>query len=399
MIDSESWPRIIAHMDMDAFFSSIEQRDFPELQGKPVAVTNGEQGTCIITRSYEARRDGIKTGMRLKEALQLCPDLIQRPSRPEVYARVSTEILAALEDITPDIEIFSVDEAFLELTHCRPLYHSIEEVGIKIRRCVHEVSGLVCSVGMSGDKTTAKIASKLKKPNGFVIITPAEAEAVLAPMPVTALCGVANGVGGFLAQHGVYRCADMKKIPIGVLARRFGGIGRRIWLMAQGKDPAPLVQDVSEPKSMGHGKIIPPNTKDKTTLLFFLNHMSEKVAFRLRRHDLQAQRFFVGLRADIGWLALKGRTILPTNDGHDIFKIARQLIEAKWSGEGIHQCQITALDPQPAELQQDLFSQGNVNQDKINQVTDRINARYGQGCLTNGIRLADLNMPDVIAPA
>ncbi|MDH3986122.1 MAG: DNA polymerase IV, partial [Gammaproteobacteria bacterium] len=116
-----AWSRAIALVDMNAFFASIEQRDCPEWRGRPVAVTNGNQGTCIITCSYEARAYGIQTGMRLKQARQLCPELIQCPSQPERYAATSVAIMEVLQDITPDIEIFSVDEAFLDITRCQRL--------------------------------------------------------------------------------------------------------------------------------------------------------------------------------------------------------------------------------------------------------------------------------------
>ncbi len=398
MEQSKPWPRIIAHVDMDSYFASVEQRDFPELRGMPVAVTNGVQGSCIITRSYEARRYGIKTGMRLKEARVLCPDLIQQPSRPEVYAQISIKINQALQTLTPDIEIFSVDEAFLEFTHCRDLYPNMVSLALFIKRIVWEVTELTCSVGISGDKTTAKIASKRFKPNGFCIIAPKDAERILAPLAVTELCGVAKGVSRYLAQYGVYCCGDMKKIPVSVLARRFGNLGRRIWLMAQGKDIEILKQDHPDPKSIGHGKVIPPNTKDKATLLLFLNHMAEKVAYRLRRHTLAAQRFSVGIRMDTGWLTIKCVSTFPTDDGNQIYKMARQLIETSWHGEGVFQCQVTALDPAPRDLQADLFSEVKIKP-SYHTVMDKINARYGMGALTNAIRMQALQMPDVISPA
>ncbi len=124
---------------MDSFFASIEQMDQPELFGRPVAVTNGLQGTCIITCSYEARYWGIKTGMRLKEARKLCPDIIQRPSRPKRYAEISTNIMRALTTITPDIEVYSVDEAFLELTHCKKIIQSPKNIANKIQKLIFSI--------------------------------------------------------------------------------------------------------------------------------------------------------------------------------------------------------------------------------------------------------------------
>lgn len=288
------WPRAIILVDMNAFFASIEQKDFPELRERPVAVTNGGQGTCIITCSYEARAYGIKTGMRLPEARRLCPKLVQCPSRPHRYAEISRGIMRALHDVTPDMEVYSVDEAFLDVTHCQRLHGSPVRMGEMVRERVWEASGLLCSVGVSGDKTTAKYAAKFKKPNGFTVIPPWEAKDRLRDVPVTELWGIAHGIGNFLARYGVYRCGDIERLPIGILAKRFGNLGRRIWYMCQGADPDPVRPHVPDPKSMGHGKVIPPNTTDRDTVLTYLLHMSEKLAARLRRHDMKAQRFFRG---------------------------------------------------------------------------------------------------------
>ena len=149
---------------MNAFFASIEQFDNPEYRGKLIGVTNGKTGTCIITCSYEARALGIYTTMRLKQARKLCPGFIWVPTRPERYAEVSTGIMHALLDITPDVEAFSVDEAFLDITRCQAYWNkSPEAMGKMIKALVWDVSGLPCSVGLSGDKTTAKFAGKQRK--------------------------------------------------------------------------------------------------------------------------------------------------------------------------------------------------------------------------------------------
>ena len=152
---AEHWQRAIALIDMNAFFASVEQRDFPSLLGQPVAITNGMRGSCIITSSYEARGFGIRTGMRVREALRLCPHLVQRPARPKVYARVSRNIMHSITDVCPDIEIFSVDEAFADLTSCQKLYGSPEEAARLLKQSVYQASGILCSLGLSGDKTSA----------------------------------------------------------------------------------------------------------------------------------------------------------------------------------------------------------------------------------------------------
>lgn len=394
-----TWPRAIALVDMNAFFASIEQHDRTEWRGRPVAITNGLQGTCVITCSYEARAYGIKTGMRLKQARQLCPELIQCPAHPQRYATVSTAIMDALQDITPDIEIFSVDEAFLDVTHCQRLLGTPPRIARLAKQKVFDASGILCSIGISGDKTTAKFAAKLNKPDGLTVIPPWEAEERLRDVPVTELCGIARGIGGFLAEHGVHTCGDVKRLPISVLARRFGNPGRRIWYMCQGQDPAGLQQDVPAPRSIGHGKVVPPDTRDNEVLLTYLLHMSEKVGTRLRRHHLQARTFAIGLRTLDGWLGDKPRCALPTDDGRQIMELCRRVMQQHWQGQGVHQVQVTALDPVNRDSQLDLFSTTDDAQDEVNAVMDAVNQRYGELALAPARLLNRSRMPNVIAPA
>jgi DNA polymerase-4 len=398
-----SWLRAIALMDMNAFFASIEQHDRAEWRGRPVAITNGLQGSCIITCSYEARAYGIKTGMRLKQGRQLCPELIQCPAHPERYAAVSTDIMTALQDITPDIEVFSVDEAFLDVTHCQRLLGSPAQIARLVKQKVFEASGILCSIGISGDKTTAKFAAKLNKPDGLTVIPPWEAEERLRDVPVTELCGIAEGIGRFLAEHKVHTCGEVKKLPISVLARRFGNPGRRIWYMCQGQDPATLQQEVPAPKSIGHGKIMPPNTRDPDVLLTYLMHMSEKVGTRLRRHHLQARTFSIGLRTTEGWVGSKLRCALPTDDGRQIMTLCRGVLDEVWQGQGVHQVQVTALAPVDSGSQLELFAAMDDPQDDVNAVMDAVmdavNRRYGELALAPARLLNRSSMPNVIAPA
>lgn len=393
------WDRAIVLIDMDAFFASIEQYDHPELRGRPIGITNGLTGTCFITCSYEARQYGIKTGTRIKQAKQLCPDVIQVPARPYRYAEVSTHIMSALQNITPDIEIFSVDEAFLDITHCQGIYGDPAKMGRLIKDTVYEASSVPCSVGISGDKITAKVAAKQDKPDGCVVVPPWESRDFLKNKPVTDLCGVAKGIGRYLGDRGVEVCGDMQHLPIGELARRFGNTGRRIWYMAQGLDPDPLHQTIPAPKSIGHGKVMPPNTTDQATLKMYLHHMAEKVAARLRKHNFEAQHFFVGFLTEQGWLAKKMKTEAPTDDSQPIKALANDLLRNYWKGQGCFQAQITAVDPKEHGNQLALFTKKDEKREQINQAMDRINERYGEFTIAPAILLNRSDMPNVIAPA
>lgn len=390
---------MIGLVDLNAFFASIEQMDRPEWRGRPIGVTNGHRGTCLITSSYEARAYGVKTGMRLPEARRLCPGLIQVPSRPHRYTAVSSAIMAALEDITPDIQLFSVDEAFLDLTHCQAYYAAApEHIGRLIKQSVFGASGLLCSVGLSGDKTTAKWAAKQQKPDGLTVIPPWEAEARLADRPVTDLCGISDGIAAFLAARGVRRCGDMKGIPISAVAQRFGHPGRRLWLMAQGRDPEPVRQDTSPAKSLGHGKVVPPDTRSRALLDIYYLHMAEKLGRRLRRNALAAQTFAISLRTELGGIGGQYRTATPTHDGHAIHRLCDSFLNARWRGEGGFQVQVTALDPRPVHMQGELFCDAPAPGARLNAVMDSINEKFGAYAICRAPLIGRSAAPDVIAP-
>ena len=391
-----------ALVDMNCFFAAVEQLDNPKWRGRPVAVTNGLLGTTIITCSYEARAYGIKTGMKLYQARTLCSELIQAPTRPERYAELSTNIMDALTQLTPDIEIYSVDEAFLDFTHCQHLYgYSPYDIGVQIKQLIKSVSrGLNCSVGVSGDKTTAKFAAKQQKPDGLVIIHPNDAEHALAEYPVTSLSGINKGVAGFLAQYNVVYCKQMKKLPISVLAKRYGNLGRRIWLMAQGKDPEPLITRIAAPKSIGHGKNLPPETSDKYLILTYFQHMSEKVAARLRQYNFRAKYFYIAFKTKLGWFKQKLQSPIATDDGKYIYQLCVTTLNELWNGQGIWQIRVVALEPE-SEQQAELFTIlcEHPKRQHLNKAIDTVNAKYGEFALAPARLLNRSEMPNVIAPA
>ena len=396
------WPRAILHIDMNAFFASLEQRDFPELRGKPIGVTNGAAGTTLITCSYEARACGVKTGMKIYEARKLCPDLIQRPSRPNVYAAVSTRIMHALVAITPDIEVFSVDEAFLDVTHCQRLHGSPEHMARMTQRLVHDVSdGLSCSVGVAATKLAAKYASDVKKPNGITVIPPWETRARLRDVPVEKICGIGPRTAAFLAQHGAYTCGQVAALSMNVLARRYGITGKHLWLACQGRDTGAVVQDIAPPKSVGHGKVLPPHTTSARTIETYLRHMCEKVAVRLRRLDMQAGKLYVGLRTavpDSGHEAVLA-IAHGAPDGRRFFEHARTLFRERWHGEAVIQVQVTATHLHNTSGQLELFTPDEVRTIQRFAAIDGINRKYGEFTISPATILDRSSMPNVIAPA
>jgi DNA polymerase-4 len=193
----------------------------------------------------------------------------------------------------------------------------------------------------------------------------------------------------------------MARLPVSELGRRFGNVGRRIWLMAQGLDPAPVETRIAPPKSIGHGKVMPPNTTAQEVILTYLEHMSFKVGTRLRRHAMVAQSFCIGLRADFGWLGGTYHAATPTDDSAPLMALCRRMLNEQWSGEGVSQVQVTALDPRPSGGQMELFAeqQQTDKKGKANAVMDAINRRYGEFALAPARLLGRSDMPNVIAPA
>lgn len=401
-INSIHWPRMIAFIDMDCFFAQIEKRDNPAWRHRPVGVTNGQQGTTLITCCYQARKAGIKTGMKLYAARNLAPALVQAPSRPYRYAEISSAIMSVLLDMSPTVEVYSVDEAFLDLTACQSINGSPEQIGEKIKQAIATVYGLelTCSVGISGDKTTAKYAAKLNKPNGLKIIPPWQSETLLANVPLTDLSGISTGISRYLARYNIHQCGDMKKVPMSLIAQRFGNLGRRIWLMAQGKDPEPIISTIKDPKSLGHGKVLPPKTKSREVLLIYFQHMAEKVGSRLRKHHYIAEEFYIAFRSEDDWIGSKMKLEQATNDGAKIYALCKAFVMAHYAGRICRQVTVTALNPSHHK-QTDLFidSQQDEKRKALNQTIDSINERFGEFTVAPLQMLGRSKMPNVIAPA
>lgn len=401
-IDRTVWPRAFAHVDMSAFFASIEQLDFPELLGQPVAVVNGDAGTTIITSSYEAREFGIKTGTKVRDALEACPHLIVRPARSERYAEISARVMGAMESITPDIEIYSVDECWLELTHALSLYGSMEEVAARIKAAVSQASsGLSCSIGISEGKLTAKFCGEIEK-GGITIVSPLDIPAVIGEARVDEICGIGRNIVKYLNAHGVFFCKDFRNKPASILSRRFGAVGLRLYSTCLGHDPQPLLKPQA-PKSMGHGKVMPPNTKDANLVESTLRYLCEKLAARLRTNAYQAQDFFIGIKLKSGWVGVQQHLSNPTHDSSLIWFLAKTLLDMWDRREGVFKLQVSATRLLPSHIQQlNLFDESKAcaQQLRIDQIKDAINQKFGSRTIQPGNMLLDPRKNfTVISPA
>lgn len=393
------WDRAIVHADMNAFFASIEQLDNPALRGRPVGVTNGLTGTCIITSSYEARAEGVKTGMHLNEAEKRCPGFIRCPARPMRYAEISTRIMQAMkQNISPIMEVFSVDEAFLDVTRSQQLLGSPEAICQHTKDAIYNVSGLKSSVGISEGKLTAKWAAKQNKPDGLTVLPADQVRGALADRPVDEICGVARGIREHLARFNAHTCGDVARLPITVLSDRWGCIGRRLWSVCRGHDPDQLELELPAPKSIGHGKVMPPDTRDPDIIRTFLFHMAEKVATRLRKHDFEATRFFIGIRTASGWQSHQYK-ILSTDDSYILRLMCNDLLKQHWNGAGGFQVQITALNPKTTAYQNDWLRVKSEQRKSLNQAVDIICQKFGEFAVAPAPLTKRSDMPNVITPA
>ena len=244
--------RTILHVDLDAFFAAVEQRDRPELRGKPVIVGGIPPGRGVVSAaSYEARVFGVHSAMSLTEAVRRCPDGVFLPVDGRRYQQASRDVMAILRRFTPQVEPISIDEAFLDVTGSRPLFGEGPQIAATIKAAVRDDVGLTASVGVATTKLVAKIASDLRKPDGLVVVAPGDEATFLAPLPIWRLWGVGEKTAAVLAEYGVKTIGDLAALPPDQLTRRFGKHGGSLALRAQGLDDDP-VHEGDPAKSVGH---------------------------------------------------------------------------------------------------------------------------------------------------
>src|SRR4051812_8071109 len=281
--------RTILHVDLDAFFASVEQRDRPELRGKPVAVGMGgtnDRGV-VAAASYEARVFGVHSAMPIRTAKRLCPDCIFVPVDGTKYASVSRDVMAVLRRFTPLVEPISIDEAFLDVTASRALFGDGATIGRLIKDAVREDVSLTASVGVATTKLVAKIASDLRKPDGLVVVEPGDEAAFLDPLPISRLWGVGAQTATALREYGVRTIGDLAGLPADLLVRRFGRHGAALGERARGIDDDP-VSGGEAAKSIGHEHTFDVDTSDRDVIERTLLAMADGVASRLRASGVKA---------------------------------------------------------------------------------------------------------------
>ncbi len=328
------------HVDLDAFFAAIEQRDRPELRGQPVIVgadPRGGRGRGVVsTASYEARRFGVGSAMPISKAWSLCPQGIFVPVDMQRYARVSTEIMEVLRGVSDLVEPISIDEAFLDVTGSRRLLGDGEQVARLLKRRIRQRTQLTASVGVASCKLVAKIASDLRKPDGLVVVPPGTEEAFLAPLPVRRLWGVGPKTEELLFRLGVRTIGELAALDPARLERRVGSHGLDLQRLAHGQDERAVVADAGEAKSLGQEHTYDADTADVARLRRTLLELCDGVARRLRRHGLRGRTVTLKYRNADFETATRAETLKgPTDAGEVLFASAWRLFERQHRGEAV----------------------------------------------------------------
>ncbi len=323
------WPRVIMHIDMNAFFASVEQQTNPELRGKPIAVI-GTGRTVVTTASYEARAFGVKTGMNTWQARQACPQITFVVGNNRKYADTSTRIVAMMRDYTPLVEVFSIDEAFLDVTNSLKLFGSAERIAFLLKVRIRQAFGLTCSIGIAPNKLLAKLASEMQKPDGLTIIPPEKTATILERLPAKELCGIGRNVEKQLASFGIFTCGQLGRYPVDVLKRRFGVVGERLSQMGRGLDDSPVVPPEVEPevKSVGHSMTLAQDVTGRDGLRKYLLQLSEMVGSRARRYGMAGKTVHLTVRyGDFTTMGRQQTRTSPTNRSDAIYRDALAILD------------------------------------------------------------------------
>jgi DNA polymerase-4 len=317
---------MILHIDMDAFFASVEQRDNPELRGKCVIVGGTSNRGVVCAASYEARRFGVHSAMPVFQARKHCPHGVFIPPRFSRYKEISRKIMSIFMEFTPLVEAVSIDEAYLDVTGCERLHGGAEEIAKKIKIKIRESVHLSCSVGVAPNKFIAKIASDLKKPDGLVTVSPEQVRDFVESLPVGKVPGVGAVTGERLDALGIRTLRDVKKYSEDALTKRLGKFGRRLAELACGIDPSP-VSPSSEHKSISSEETLQVDTGDKKVLSGHLLEQSEDVAKQLRKLEIKAKTITLKIKHSDFTQATRSTTLaVPTRSSKILYREALGLL-------------------------------------------------------------------------
>lgn len=375
------------HIDMNAFFASVEQSANPALQGKPVAVVGGSGRTVITTSSYEARARGVKTGMAVWEAKRACPELIIVVGDNKKYQYTSTEINRIFRDYTPEVEVFSIDESWLDVTHSLSIFGSAVNIAYKIKSRIKQQFNITCSIGIAPNKLLAKLASDMEKPDGLTVFQPADVPQLLENMPVQELCGIGKKMQQHLNMMGIYTCGELGRCDEARLTRKFGIIGKRLKEMGQGTDNRPVVPYGKEDdvKSVSHSRTLEQDISDPREIRRFILQLSEMVGSRARRYGVTGKTIHLYVRYADFFSSWGKQSTLPSyvNRTDDIYNAAVSILETVELEQPVRLLGISLSGLRYQLEQLPLFEEERKKTEAI-KAMDEVNARFGGMAVTFG---------------
>ncbi|WP_303906471.1 DNA polymerase IV [Thiohalomonas denitrificans] len=380
--------RVILHVDMDAFFASVEVRERPELRGRPVIVGGTPEGRGVVAAaSYEARRFGVHSAMPTATALRLCPKAVVLPPRHGFYSQVSRGIHAVFERYTPLVEPLSLDEAFLDVTGSLRLFGSAAAIGRRIKGEILEELDLVASVGVAPNKFLAKLASDMNKPDGFFHFDPNRIAEILDPMPVTRLWGVGPATARQLERLGIRTVGQLRHYSQRLIARHLGRGGEHLWELAHGIDERPVICE-QETKSVSNETTFARDIHDPNSLRIWLSELAEQVAWRLRRQELAGRTVTLKVRFRDFTTVTRSLSLPEVTDvTSEIRDTALRLYEERLDhphlpvrllGVGV-----SGFDA-PSACQQSLFNETRARSSRVDSIVDQIRSRFGSDAMHRG---------------
>jgi len=391
--------KIILCIDMDAFFASVEQQSTPKLRGKPIAVIGSGRRTVITTRSYEARKYGVKTGMNVYEAKKLCPHLILVVGNNEKYTHTCKELQKIYLQFTPDVEAYSIDEAFLDITTTHHLFGGPEAIGNSIKTQIKEQFGITCTVGIAPNILIAKLASDIAKPDGLRWIQPEEVESVLENLPLKELWGIGSGLTEKLEALGIKTCGKLGRAPASLLRNKFGIIGEHLKAMGMGICNRPLIVHEEDPKSIGHSMTFPEDLSDKREMEAEILKLSEMVGRRARRYGFIGRKVSLTVRYSDFETFSKQTTLYDyTNHTHEIYKNAISIFNGIRLKNRVRLLGV-CLSSLIKDCNQMLLFEDKRKKKALLQAMDAVNDRYGDFKLIWASYLKQTEPPRVISPA
>jgi DNA polymerase-4 len=378
-------PLAILHVDMDAFYASVEQRDRPELRGRPVIVGGLGGRGVVCAASYEARPFGVHSAMPMATARRNCPHAVFLPVRMKRYAAVSRQIREILLSFTPLVEPLSLDEAFLDVDGCQELFGFAPEIALGIKTRIKVETGLIASVGVAPNKFLAKLASDHGKPDGLVVVTADRVSDFLAPLPVGRLWGVGAKAEKRLHAIGIRTIGQMAGLTEQLLVDHFGDMGRHVWQLTQGNDDRRVVPD-REAKSISSETTFAQDIDDRESLRAWLRDLTDHVAARLRQSGIRARTVELKIRSSDFRTRHRAQALREATDLTDpLWQCAQQIFERSLTGDllpvrllGVGATRLT----RDAAVQGDLFDAGErQRRQSLDQTIDAIRGQFGTEAL------------------